>query len=145
MYIKFHRLPSTLNKTYSCLCLCGKDSCIELSKQYRVLGDVRGTYCRVPSFAPEEWDALVSKESWEAFLVAVDDEEMNKNEKQKKMKKEKKQKKQKPSSREMNTIIRNSAGDEQGNNDTVVLKKKSSRRIKLEDKYHKCILIRRIK
>jgi len=99
----------------------------------------------VPSFAPEELDALFSKESWEAFLVAVDDEEMNKNEKQKKMKKEKKQKKQKPSSREMNTIIRNSAGDEQGNNDTVVLKGKSLRRIKLEDKYHKCILIRRIK
>ena len=44
-------------------------------------------YCRVPSFAPEEWDALLSKESWEVFLVAVDDEEMNKNEKQKKMKK----------------------------------------------------------
>ena len=44
----------------------------------------------------------------------------------------------------MNTIIGNSAGDGQGNsnNDTIVSKKKSSRRIKLEDKYHECILIR---
>ena len=143
MYIQFNGLSSTLNKTRSCL--CGTDLCIKLSKEYRIISDVRGTYCQVPSFDPEEWDTLSSKESWAAFLVAVDDEEMNKNEKQKKLKKEKKQKKQKPSSRKMNTNIRNSAGDGQDNsdNDTAALRKKSSRRIKLEEKYHKFILIRR--
>ena len=93
MYIKFNGSTSTLSKSSSCL--CGKDSCLQLSKDYRVIEDVRGTYCRVPSFSLEEWDALSSRESWQQFLIAIDNTEGKKKDEQKLKKRAKQQKKDK--------------------------------------------------
>ena len=118
MYIQFHGSTSTLGKSYSCL--CGKDSCLHLSKDYRGIGDVRGTYCRVPSFSLEEWDALSLRESWQQFLIAVDDTEGKKKDEQK-VKKRVKQRKKDRSLKTNNSIdnISNNvttSGDDVGGN-----------------------------
>ena len=129
MWIKFN---GSSNRRQAHQCICGGDACNELSKDYWAICDIRGTYCRTPAFKAKEWEALAKKELWDKLLYDIDDDEHKKKEEQKTKRREKEAAKKKSTSR---TYIRKDS-------DKLAIKR-SSKSIKLQDNYRKCVLIKK--
>ena len=51
MHLPYRGYAKAFNETHSCV--CGTSVCIEITTAFKSLGDVRGTYCRTPSWNPQ--------------------------------------------------------------------------------------------
>eukprot|EP00526_Cylindrotheca_closterium_P014328 CAMPEP_0113606228 /NCGR_PEP_ID=MMETSP0017_2-20120614/2745_1 /TAXON_ID=2856 /ORGANISM="Cylindrotheca closterium" /LENGTH=353 /DNA_ID=CAMNT_0000514763 /DNA_START=670 /DNA_END=1731 /DNA_ORIENTATION=- /assembly_acc=CAM_ASM_000147 len=78
--IPFHGSERGLKRWETCI--CGKQSCIDLTKRFKELGDIRGTFAKAPTLAKrnklERWRIHVAPEKSIADICTIDNRDRRK-------------------------------------------------------------------